>query len=444
MVRLRQIARDAAVQRLGLMTAAFAGSDAVRAALGFSMAIAVARALGTDGFGRWTLCVAWASTLTAMSDLGFGQLLTREAARPDARTGPLLASAIATRLAAFCPAALLVFLTAHRLAGAESVDALRVGLLVSGFGIVYGCFAAVLRAAPRSLTAVVALDTVALAAQFGLVVAIVRRDGTIAALMAAAAAVQLVQLAMGAFVWRLSARRDDALIVPSVSQAWAAVRRAVPFAAAGLVANAQARLPAIALGVASPAGEIAAFGAAWKLGNAARRVPHALFGAALPVLAHEHGRTGERSDALHRTLNAFVALFAASAAIALVIAPSAIVRLAYGSAFVTAAPAARWIGLALVPLLVNASRRVYLCARGDERVALRWSTIALAVQAAVTIALIGAFGAAAAAASVAIGEALVVLPLQRAVRRRAASASALDAQEPVESNARLIPQPRDV
>src|SRR3954447_2931252 len=77
------------------LTIAFISSNAIRAAIGFATAVLMARELGAADFGRWTLCMTIASTLTAVLDLGFGVLLTRDAARAPARRGNTEAAAIA-------------------------------------------------------------------------------------------------------------------------------------------------------------------------------------------------------------------------------------------------------------------------------------------------------------------------------------------------------------
>ena len=61
---------------------------------------------------------------------------------------------------------------------------------------------------------------------------------------------------------------------------------------------------------------------------------------------------------------------------------------------------------------------VYLIANDRERVALRWSSVALAIQVFGCAALIPLFGAAGAAAGMAIGEAAVWLPLGQAGQAR--------------------------
>ena len=79
-----------AFRRTVRLSAAYLSSNLVRAALAFGLSLVLGRGLGAEGFGRWILCTTWASTLTIVADLGFGVLLTRDGARPDADAGRLL------------------------------------------------------------------------------------------------------------------------------------------------------------------------------------------------------------------------------------------------------------------------------------------------------------------------------------------------------------------
>jgi O-antigen/teichoic acid export membrane protein len=88
-----------------------------------------------------------------------------------------------------------------------------------------------------------------------------------------------------------------------------------------------------------------------------------------------------------------------------------LLRLLYGPTFINAAPALVWVGVGLVPSLVNSGRKVALIAAGGEAMVLRWSAVALAVQAITTVALIPPLGAVGAAVSIAVSEAAIVLPL---------------------------------
>src|SRR5262249_46558032 len=91
------------IGRIAQMGATFAGSNLARSGISFLTSLAIGRALGRDMFGVWTFCLAWASTLIALFDLGFGLLLTREAAQSEREIGRLIGSAMAVRLALFVP-----------------------------------------------------------------------------------------------------------------------------------------------------------------------------------------------------------------------------------------------------------------------------------------------------------------------------------------------------
>ena len=111
------------------------------------------------------------------------------------------------------------------------------------------------------------------------------RGTGIAALLVLAAAVQAMQLAAAAVVWlRLAGSRTGIEWPSPAATLVATMREAWPFAAAGLIANAQLRLAPVLLGfMASPAA-LAAFGVASRIGGLARMLPQAAFAGALPVL----------------------------------------------------------------------------------------------------------------------------------------------------------------
>src|SRR5258708_40372094 len=98
---------DDPLARIAQMGAALAASSVARGGIQFVTSLVIARALGRDGFGIWTLAAAAASALTAACDLGFGVLLTPDAARSAGRIGRLLADALAARFALFIPVAWL-------------------------------------------------------------------------------------------------------------------------------------------------------------------------------------------------------------------------------------------------------------------------------------------------------------------------------------------------
>jgi len=398
--------------RIAHMGAALAASNVTRGAIQFVTSLVIARGLGRDRFGAWTLAAAAASALTAGFDLGFGVLLTREAARADGRIARLLGDALAARFTLFLPVALLAYsglLTSWT--GSIQPRTLHAAIVLAAAGLAYGTIAPACRAAPRPLVSILSIEALGALVQCGGVALLMLRGAGISALLYLATAVLMAQLAAALVLWRRIAP-DDRFSWPSMRSTRNALQRAVPFALTGLVANAQARLGPLLLGGLAGTGEVASFGVAAGLAGAARRLPSSAFGAALPVFSRG-AESGDAASARAQFAGA-VRWFALAAAVVLVVGASSIVRLTYGAPFAAAATPLLFAGLGLVPTLVNASRKVYLFASGRERIVLRWSAATLAVQVAACLLLIPRFGAAGAMAGLAIGEAVIWLPLRRA------------------------------
>ncbi|MGH9143585.1 MAG: hypothetical protein ACRD2I_20810 [Vicinamibacterales bacterium] len=326
------------------------------------------------------------------------------------------------------PLAALLYAGAGYLSSdADTILGLRLAAVVGAAGGVYGCFGALLRSQPRWLPAVLATETGWLAIQLagarwlvGRGVGSWSRTGeagpAIVSLMTLALFIQLAQVATAIVCWRGVFGERGRIQVPSSNDLRALSRRALPFAATGLVANLQTRVGPLMLGYLSPASELGLFAAASRFGSVARLVPQAVFAGALPVLTHEHGRDHASAE---RVFHAFDRLlFGGSVAVAVgcaLFAAPAIV-LVYGASFVRAAPALLWISIGLVPLLSNSGRKVFLYAAGGEARVLRWSTIAVVLQIVLGALLIPALGGIGAAASLGVAEAVIWWPLRLAVR----------------------------
>ena len=408
--------------RIARLSAAFLGSNVARAAIGFGLSFALARGLGAERFGRWILCTAWASTLTVVVDLGFGVLLTRDGARPEAEPGRLLIGALVLRLALAVPLAAMLYMAAGQLSSdAETIEGLRIAALLGIAGAAYGCFGSLFRSQPSWLPAVLALETGWMAIQLGAAWWIVHAgagwpggsDGTIASLMTLAVVVQLAQMATAIVCWRTVFGDRGRARLPTPDAFVALVRRALPFAASGIVANAQTRVGPLMLGYLSTQSELGLFAAASRFGTVARLAPQAVFAGALPVLSHEHGRDRASAERVFVTFDRVLLAASAAAAAGCALFAAPLLRLVYGAAFVGAAPALSWIGIGLIPLLSNSGRKVFLYASGGEALVVRCSAVALIVQVMLGAILIPTFGSAGAAASAAIGEAVIWWPLRR-------------------------------
>jgi O-antigen/teichoic acid export membrane protein len=408
--------------RIVQLSAAFLGSNLARAVIGFGLSLVLGRGLGAERFGRWMLCVTWASTLTVVTDLGFGVLLTRDGARADGEPGRLISGALVLRLAVALPLAAVLYVFAGRLASEpESINGLRAAALLGIAGAVYGCFGALFRSQPRWLPTVLAIETLSLAAQVAGSWWLVREGRGVVALASLAIALQLAQIAAAGVLWRPAfggrarlARSDGARAFQA--SVFAMLVRALPFAASGIVANLQTRVAPLMLGSLSTPSELGWFAAASRFGSVARLAPQAIFAGALPVLSHEYGRDRSEAHRVSRTLDRALLALSGAVAVGCLLLAGPMMRLVYGPSFAAAAPALIWVGVGLIPSLSNSGRKVFLYAAGGEALVVRWSAAGLVIQVLSAALLIPSLGSMGAAMSAAIGEAAIWLPFRRAVR----------------------------
>jgi O-antigen/teichoic acid export membrane protein len=423
-------------RRIAQASAAFLGSSFARAALGFVLSLVIGRGLGADRFGQWVLCTAWASLLTVIADLGFGVLLTRDGARANAPVARLVTGALAARLAVVVPLAAALYAGSAWIAtDAGAIAALRVAALLAIVSAAYGCFSAILISQPRWLPIVLGVETTWLAVQVaaswwittgsggsrglaapklaGIQASKGGSDGTLVALIALATIVQLAQIGTALLLWR-RVFADRAPTPSGRESIRALVKRALPFAGAGIVANLDLRMAPLMLGALSTSAAVGLYAAASRFGRFAALAPQAVFGGALPVLSGEFERDRARATRVFRTLDRALVAFAALTAAGCAVFAPFLLRVAYGPSFAAAAPALIWIGVALIPSLSNSGRKIALYAAGGEAAVVRWSAVALVVQVASAALLIPSLGSTGAAIAVFIGEAAVWLPLRRA------------------------------
>jgi O-antigen/teichoic acid export membrane protein len=443
------------LSRIARLSAGFLTSNLVRGVISFVLSLAIGRALGVDRFGVWILCSTWASTLTAVADLGLGLLLPRDGARTRESDvgsrdslGSLCASALVLRLLVALPAAFVMMVVAPRLtANGETAAGLATAATLGAAGAVYGCFGSTFRSQPKWVPAILIAETAAMAVQLGasLLALWIRPGATVAMLLGIAVGVQLLQIATAVVLWRI-AFPGDALRISSVGAVRRLATRTVPFAATGLIANLQTRIAPLLLGYLAAPADLGAFAAAAKFGTVARLVPGAIFAGALPVLSHEHERRDSMSRAAFVTFDRVFAGFAVATSIAIVFARPLLWRI-YGASFAAAAPALVWIGIGIAPALTNSATRIALYATGAERAAVVWSAVSLATQTLAALLWIPPFGAPGAAAAIALAETVIWLPLRRArtARRtptpsspRRAPASTYEPRRPVAAD---VPDP---
>jgi O-antigen/teichoic acid export membrane protein len=404
---------QASLSQIARLGGGYVTANTVRMGLAFVQSLVLARGFGPEEFGRWVLWSSWAATLTAAFDAGFGVLVTRDAARDATQGGRLVSAACAVRWTLFAPIGALLWLAADWFAAPDSQAAARriVGLVA--VGLAYGAVAAGFRAWPRWVPYVLATETVgAGVAAVGAILLVARASGA-TTMLEIAIGVQVLQLAAALSLWRVL--DGPSFGSPSVTEACRLLRRAWPFAILGLVANGQARLAPLMLGVLSSAEQLAYLGVASRLVEAIKTLPQAALAGVLPVLSAARSRQedGRVREAFHSWLNRFG--WAAMAV--LLVAGYPVLRWLFGIQYLGAWPVLLVLAVGVPPTLANSAREVYLFAAGREDDVARWSAIALAIQAGVALLLIPYLGAPGAAAALLVGELCVLSPLRRALEK---------------------------
>jgi len=402
-----------ALTRIARLSAAFVCSNLARAAIGFGLSLVLGRGLGAARFGGWILCTTWASMVTVAADLGFGVLLTRDGARGTTEPGRLLLAALALRLTlAAALAAALASAAPALTQDPELIDGLRLASLLGVAGAAYGCFGSLLRSQPVWLPTVLGLETAWLALQVGASWWMLRAGRGIVALVGVSIAAQIAQMATAVVLWRpvFADRAPIAGPAPLLTT----LRRALPFAVTGLVANLQARVAPLMLGYLAPPIELGWFGAASRVGRVAKLTPSAIFAGALPVLSHEYERNRGEAHRISRILDRALLTATAGGVVASLVFAGPLMRFIFGPSFGAAAPSLMWVAIGLVPALSNSSRKVLLYAAGRESTVVGWSLVAVILEIVAGLALIPTAGSTGAAISVALGEAAIWMPLRRA------------------------------
>jgi O-antigen/teichoic acid export membrane protein len=399
--------------RIARLSAAFVCSNLARAVIGFVLSLVLGRGLGAERFGGWILCTTWASMVTVAADLGFGVLLTRDGARAQTDPGGLLAAALILRVTLASALAVALSIAAPALTqNPELIAGLRLASLLGLAGATYGCFGSLLRSQPRWLPLVLGLETAWLAAQVGASWWIVHRGGDIAPLLGVSIATQFAEIATAVVLWKPVFGDRATRITPA--PLLATLRRAAPFAITGLVANLQARIAPLMLGYLAAPVELGYFGAASRVGRAARLTPSAIFAGALPVLSGEYARDRDGATRVSRALDRILLITALCGVAGALVFAAPLMRIVFGPSFTAAAPTLLWVAIGLVPALSNSSRKIFLYAAGRETTVVAWSLVALTLEIGAAIVLIPVGGSAGAAISVAIGEAAIWMPLRRA------------------------------
>jgi O-antigen/teichoic acid export membrane protein len=371
------------------------------ALLSFALSVIIGRALGEGGLGMYAAALAWVYPLSLVAEFGLGTLITREVAQDRASAADWLRAAAAGRLLIGGALTIALLILAPLLTSTPT------GLQISAPLIVIvpfvGVFTAVFRAY-HVMWPVTWLNLGMLLAQMLLTALVLILGGGVLAALIVNVVTSAGQLIAAWIIYRI---RFAPLAVgarhASPPPIALLLRRAAPFALAGVLAAVQLRVGVILLEVFTNPGEVGYYTAATRFIDAARMIPNALFGALLPVLSAQSQRL---TPIMIGLLLYSVIVFG----LIVLFAPF-IIRLTFGEAFLPAAPALMVSALALLPSLLRSARTLYWYARGREAFVNRVTLVSVLAQIALSLWLIPLMGAVGVAGAVVLSEGIAFILL---------------------------------
>ena len=406
----------AAVRGMGSEASAATRGSAVRLAaevgsrvLAMATVFLLSVGLGVEGWGTWAALAALAAIAAQLANAGTQEVACRlllartvslralMSARVILSAVVLLASAV-TALAAGLglarPGALLLAIL--------TVDAVLVGW-VEFLGTV-------LRARGRRGQEAMLLVLVRAAALAGVALALSGHvDLTMVALAHAASGI--LPLALGLHLVRAAPAEVHADASP---RAIDALRASWPLAVNSGLALASLRLEVLALFAWRSPAEAGLFALALKLVEALNGIPGAIAAGALPALTREAVAQGG-PQARERTARTVALLAVPGAALLFLLAPR--VAAAWSPAYAPAAPYLRILGLALVPMFMNAVLLHALIAAGRALRVPALTALRVAAAAVLALALIPRLGATGAAWGFLASELVLLWAASRACAR---------------------------
>jgi O-antigen/teichoic acid export membrane protein len=325
------------VNRLSRNTITLLASNGGSAALSFVLSVLIGRALGQDGLGVYATVLAWIFPLSLLADFGLGTLMTREVAQnPDS---DILRDTTLTRLLLSGGFMLALVLAAPFLSDdASVVQGIQISAPLVLIAPFFGAFTAIFRAY-RIMWPIVWLNLGMLLAQVIFTALVFLGGGDVIAALVVNVVTSAAQLAAAWAVWRWKFQQmSEAGLATTIGMSMGNIlRRAWPFALAGILAAVQLRFSVILLERLARAGEVGYYAAAIRFIEAGRMIPNALFGALFPILAALAAQPQMMSATFRRVMLGLTIFGAALGVIVTLLAP-VIITLTYGEEFLPAAP----------------------------------------------------------------------------------------------------------
>jgi O-antigen/teichoic acid export membrane protein len=408
----RRAVRDVAVQLV---------ARAGNLLLGIVATAVVARALGGEGFGEWSTLLVVAQMAGYLADLGVEQVAVSRAAK-DGRERDWIGALVSLRTIISVPATAAAAAVVLLLSSND--DMVVSGLLLT---------ATILAAGPSSTRALLQLrvrnDLNMVVITFnsvlwtGAAILLAAEDAGIVAYAAAFLAVSWATAAMQMFLalraGRISLRGGRPLLRPLT-------RAGIPVAISGLLILAYARIDQVLVYELAGAREAGLYAAAYRILEQAHFVPLAVATTFLPLVAAAHGRDIERARRMTQLVIDYLLVASLPTVGFTLVASEQVIRLLFGDAFISAAPA--------LPVLMGAFVMICLGYLGGnlvivlqlQRRFLRYAVVALVFNVALNLVLIPPYGFLAAAWVTLATEVLVVAATLRMVFRELGHVPRLD------------------
>jgi O-antigen/teichoic acid export membrane protein len=390
----RHAVRDVAIQ-----LAARAGN----LVLGVVATAVVARALGGVGFGEWSTLLVVAQMASYLADLGVEQVAVSRAAQ-EGRERDWIGALVSLRTLISVPATAAAAVVVLLLASND--DMVVSGLLLA---------ATILATGPSSTRALLQLrvrnDLNMVVITFnsvlwtGAAIAFAARDAGMVAFAAAFLAVTwatvAVQVALALRAGRISLRGGRPLLRPLTAAG-------IPVAISGLLILAYARIDQVLVYELAGAREAGLYAAAYRILEQSHFVPLAVATTFLPLVAAAHGADIARARRMTQHVINYMAVGSFPALGFTLVASEQVIRLLFGEAFVSAAPALPVLMGAFVLICFGYLSGNLVIVLGLQRRFLRYALVALVFNVALNLVLIPPYGFLAAAWVTLATEILVV------------------------------------
>ncbi len=401
--------------RLSTNTFTLLVSNGGSAVLSFALSVLIGRVLGQNGLGIYATALAWVFPLSLLADFGLSTLITRDVAQNLDSATDILRDTTSARIFLGGGLTLILALGAPFLSSdASVVRGIQISAPLVFISPFFGAFTAIFRA-HRVMWPIAWLNVGMLVAQVVLTALVFLAGGDVTTALIVNVATSAGQLTAAWIIWKWklfvgahgcapteTQRSRDAekilpnsnFSVPSVSL-WFKfdfLRRAWPFALAGILAAVQLRVGVILLERLTNAGEVGAYAAASRFVEAGRMIPNAFFGALFPTLAVLAASPTEIAKTFARVTSGLI-IFGILLGLIFLLTASPIINLTYGGEFASAIPVLQIAMWSLLPSMLRGARTLYWYAREQERFVNIITAAALALQIALSLLLIPQQGA---------------------------------------------------